>query len=128
MRRFALLAAAWAAVAHGQVTVSDDSGQVITLQGPATRIVALAPHVTELLYAAGAGPQVLASVEYANHPEAARKLPRVGSHAAFDLERIAALKPDLAIAWGSGNPAAQVAQVRKLGIPVFISEPQRLSR
>ena len=108
------------------VSVPDDAGQTVTLPRPATRILALAPHVAELLYAAGAGDQVIASVEFANYPEAARKLPRVGSYSAFDLERIAALKPDLAVVWGSGNPAGQVAQVRRLGIPVFVSEPQQL--
>ena len=108
------------------VSVPDDTGQRVTLPRPATRILALAPHVAELLYAAGAGDQVIASVEFANYPEAARKLPRVGSYSAFDLERIAALKPDLAVVWGSGNPAGQVAQVRRLGIPVFVSEPQQL--
>ena len=127
MRWIGLLIGLWlVAPAQAVVSVPDDTGQRVTLPRPATRILALAPHVAELLYAAGAGDQVIASVEFANYPEAARKLPRVGSYSAFDLERIAALKPDLAVVWGSGNPAGQVAQVRRLGIPVFVSEPQQL--
>lgn len=122
-----LICLGWLTLAHAEpVVVSDDAGNVVRLAKPATRILSLAPHITELLFAAGAGDRVVAVVEYSNFPEAARTLPRIGSYAAFDLERIAALKPDLAIAWGSGNPPGQVAQLRRLGIPVFISEPQRL--
>jgi len=121
-----LLLCGWLGLVHAGVTVTDDTGAALTLARPAQRIVSLAPHLTELLYAAGAGGQVVAAVEYSNFPEAAKALPRIGSYAAFDLERIAALKPDLAVAWGSGNPPGQVAQLRRLGIPVFISEPQRL--
>jgi len=115
-----------AAMAKADVAINDDAGNRVVLPRPATRIVSLAPHITELLFAAGAGEKVVGAVDYSNYPEAARKLPRIGSHAAFDLERIAALKPDLAIVWGSGNPPGQVAQLRRLGIAVFVSEPRRL--
>lgn len=125
-RLLALLLSGWLGLAQAQVTVTDDAGNAVRLEKPAARIVSLAPHITELLFAAGAGENMVAAVEYSNHPAAARALPRIGSYAAFDLERIAALKPDLAIAWGSGNPPGQVAQLRRLGIPVFVSEPQRL--
>jgi iron complex transport system substrate-binding protein len=124
--RHALLFCLWLTTAHAGVPVTDDAGNRVVLPRPAARIVSLAPHITELLFAAGAGDQVIAAVEYSNYPEAANRLPRIGSHAAFDLERIVALKPDLAIAWGSGNPPGQVAQLRRLGIPVFINEPRRL--
>lgn len=128
-RPFALLLCGWLAVhaaARAEIAVTDDAGHALKLPRPAQRIVSLAPHLTELLYAAGAGGQVVAAVEFSNYPAAAKALPRIGSYAAFDLERIAALKPDLVVAWGSGNPPGPVAQLRRLGIPVFISEPQRL--
>ena len=125
-RLLALLLLGWLAAARADVVVTDDAGKVVRLARPAARIVSLAPHVTELLFAAGAGGRVVAAVEYSDFPEAARAVPRVGSFAAFDLERIAALKPDLAIAWGSGNPPGQVAQLARLGIPVFVSEPKAL--
>ena len=114
------------ATAHAETAITDDAGRRVVLPRPALRIVSLAPHITELLFAAGAGGKVVGAVDFSNYPEAARKLPRIGSHAAFDLERIAALKPDLAIVWGSGNPPGQVAQLHRLGIPVFVSEPRRL--
>jgi iron complex transport system substrate-binding protein len=122
----ALFCCCWLAAAHAEITVSDDTGSTVKLDLPAQRIISLAPHLTELLFAAGAGERVLAVVEYSNFPVAAKALPRIGSSAAFDLERIAHLKPDLVVAWRSGNPPGQVAQLRRLGIPVFVNEPQRL--
>lgn len=115
------------AVAGAEIAINDDAGNRVVLPQPAQRIVSLAPHITELLFAAGAGGRIVGAVEYSNHPQAANHLPRIGSHAALDLERIAALRPDLAIAWGSGNSPAQVEQLRRLKIPVFVSEPQRLT-
>lgn len=109
------------------VAAKDDTGHTITLAAPAQRIVSLAPHATELLYAAGAGEHVIGVVEYSNYPAQARRLPSVGSAAAFDMERIVALKPDLVIAWSSGNSAAQVARLRSLGMTIFESEPRDFS-
>lgn len=116
----------WATVIRAEIAVTDDAGNRVVLSHPAARIVSLAPHISELLFAAGAAGRVVGAVEYSNYPEAANRLPRIGSHSAFDFERIVALKPDLAIAWGSGNPPGQVAQLRRLNIPVFVSEPKRL--
>jgi iron complex transport system substrate-binding protein len=112
---------------RAEVVQTDDTGKVLTLPRPAQRIISLAPHITELLFAAGAGGSVIAAVDYSNFPRAANSLPRIGSSVALDFERIALLKPDLAIAWGSGNPPGQVAQLRRLGIPVFVNEPQQLA-
>lgn len=123
----ALLLCGWLGRAAADVSVVDDTGRAVRLAQPAQRIVSLAPHITELLFAAGAGGKVVGAVEFSNHPDAANRLPRIGSYAAFDLERIAALKPDLAIVWGSGNPPGQVDQLRRLKIPVFVSEPRRLA-
>jgi len=106
------------------VTVTDDMGRSITLPAPARRIVSLAPHATELLYAAGAGVQVVATVRYADFPEAARALPRVGDANQLDLERIAALKPDLVVVWGSA--VEQVERLKTLKLPLFYSEPRTL--
>ncbi len=121
-----LLLASLLVAARGEVQVNDDDGRRLTFPHPVKRVISLAPHITELLYAAGGGQAVVASVEYANYPEAAKALPRVGTYSAFDLERIASLKPDLLVVWGSGNPPGQVAQLRRLGIPIFISEPRQL--
>jgi len=75
--------------------LSDDTGREIVLPGPARRIVSLAPHVTELLFAAGAGELVVGVDEFSDHPPTARALPRVGRHAGLDVEAILALR-DLA--------------------------------
>ncbi|WP_442771033.1 helical backbone metal receptor, partial [Zoogloea ramigera] len=108
------------------VDIVDDQGQALRLAQPARRIVSLAPHITELLYAAGAGERVVGAVQYSDYPEAAKKLPRVGGYSAVDMEQVIALKPDLVVAWQSGNRNAHLDQLRALGIPVFINEPRRI--
>lgn len=112
--------------AHAGVSVTDDAGRRVMLPAPAQRIVSLAPHVTELLYAAGAGGKLVGAVEYSDYPTAAKALPRVGSSSAVDIEAVAALKPDLVVAWQSSTRAAQYGQLDRLGIPVFVSEPRTL--
>jgi hypothetical protein len=74
----------------GGITLTDDIGRTVRLEAPARRIVSLAPHITEILYAAGAGEYLVGAVEFSDYPEAARALPRVGSYAKYDLEAIAA--------------------------------------
>jgi iron complex transport system substrate-binding protein len=85
---------------------------------PPLRIVSLAPNVTELLYAAGAGGQVVGASEYSDYPEEARQLPRIGNAFRLDYERIVSLHPDFAVTWESGTPAASVARLEALGVPV----------
>ncbi len=111
--------------ARAELVFKDDSGQEVRLIAPARRIVTLAPHATELLYAAGAGDRLVGTVEYSDYPPAAKKVPRIGSYERFDLEAISALKPDLIIAWETGNPAAQVAKLRALGLTVYSTQPNR---
>jgi iron complex transport system substrate-binding protein len=111
---------------HAAITVTDDIGQIITLPEPATRIVSLAPHITELLFAAGAGAAVVGVSEYSDYPDAATRIARIGGGSGLDLEAIVALQPDLVIAWQSGNPTGQVQRLQELGLHVFHSEPRRL--
>lgn len=108
------------------IDVSDDKGQTIHLAQPARRIVSLAPHVTELLFAAGAGDKVVGAVQYSDYPAAAKQVARVGSYTAVDMEKVVALKPDLVVAWKSGNRDAHLDKLRALGIPVFINEPRKI--
>lgn len=112
--------------AASPVAVTDATGLTLRLPGPARRIVSLAPHVTELLYAAGAGGQVVGVVEYSTYPPEARTLPSIGSYTALNLEAIAALRPDLAVAWRSGNRDGHLDRLRAMGIPVFVSEARTL--
>ncbi len=121
----ALLFCATGAVAQAApVAVTDDAGHLVTLAGPARRIVSLAPHVTELLFAAGAGARLVGVSDYSDFPAAAKAIGSVGGAAALDIERIVQLKPDLVVAWGSGNSASQLARLRGLGMAVFDSEPR----
>lgn len=110
------------AVPARALTLQDDRGADVSLDLPAARIVSLAPHVTELLFAAGAGDRVIAVVEFSDYPAAARQLPRVGNSTRLDLERIIGLAPDLVIGWQSGNDAGDLAKLDRLGIPVYVSE------
>lgn len=111
-------------LAQAAVGVVDDAGKPVTLARPAQRIISMSPHVTELLFAAGGGARIVGAMNYSDYPEAARRIPLVGSNSQIDLERVIALKPDLLIVWQSGNTARQLAQLQSLGIPVFHSEPR----
>lgn len=112
--------------ASAEIIVPDDADKMLTLASPARRIVSLAPNVTELLYAAGAGNFVVGAVAYSDYPEAAKSIPRVGGGAGLDIEAIIALHPDLVIAWQSGNPSWQIERLFALGMPVFVTEPRKL--
>jgi iron complex transport system substrate-binding protein len=118
--------AAWPIPAPAAIEVQDDAGQTVTLAAPARRIISLAPHVTELLFAAGAGGLVVGTPQYSDYPEAAKDISRIGGSGGFDLERITALRPDLVVAWQSGNPAWVIERLRQLGVVLFLSEPRRL--
>jgi iron complex transport system substrate-binding protein len=117
-----LLLQAAAGNAGEGIAATDDAGRQLRLPQPARRIVALSPHLTELLFDAGAGPAIAGTAAYSDYPPAARVVPRVGDARALDLERIVALRPDLVIAWMSGSPRRQVARLEALGLAVFYSE------
>lgn len=124
----ALLAAATASASSSAAAISvrDDDGNVVTLQKPAQRVIAMAPHVTELLFAAGAGEKIVGAVTYSDYPEAAKKIPHVGDNRLIDMERVAAMRPDLIVIWMHGGFERQIEGLRKLGIPLFHSEPAKL--
>ncbi|HZZ13997.1 MAG TPA: cobalamin-binding protein [Paraburkholderia sp.] len=120
------LAACAAASTQAAITVTDDTGANVTLAAPAERVISLAPHVTELLYAAGGGAKVVGAVSYSDYPPEAKQLPRVGDNKALDLERIIALKPDLIVVWRHGNAQQQLDRLRELHVPLYFSEPRHL--
>jgi len=97
-------------------------GTVLVLPHAAQSIVTLAPNLAELVFAAGSGDRLIATVEYSDYPEAAARLPRVGDAFRLDLEQILSLKPDLVIAWHSGNPQAAIARLRSLGMATWSIE------
>lgn len=105
-----------------EIVLDQADGTTLVLETPATRIVTLSPHLAELVYAAGAGDRLIATVEYSNFPESAAEIPRVGDAFRLDSERIVSLHPDLVIAWQSGNPRPAIEQLRSLAIPVWSVE------
>jgi iron complex transport system substrate-binding protein len=127
MRLAMLLAALLVAFAvRAEVRVIDDYGRAVVLAVPAQRVVSLAPHLTELLFAAGAGDRLVGAIEYSDYPPEAKTLPRVGSEAAIDLEAVVALRPDLVVAWPQSGSTRAIERIAALGIPVFRSEPREL--
>ena len=109
------------------VQVRDDQGRTVSLAAPARRAVTLAPHATELVYAAGAGDHVIATIRGSDYPPAARQLPVIGDGTQPDPERVAAVRPDLLIAWQPGAAAPLARVMDKLGVPVFYSDPLTLA-
>jgi iron complex transport system substrate-binding protein len=101
------------------VIVQDDTGARVTLPAYPKRIVSLAPGATEMLFAAGAGDRVIATVEYSDEPAAARSVPRIGDVVSIDLERLIALRPDVAVVWPEGGNPAQIEEIGRMGIPLY---------
>ena len=125
-RLLALLLIASCGFARAEIAVVDDSGATVRLAQPAKRIISLAPHVTESLFAIGAGDRIVGAVEYSNYPEAAEKVARVGGYSRLDLEAIVAMKPDLVIVWGSGNVKAHVEKLRAMGLTLYVTQSNRI--
>ena len=126
IRLISILSLLVTGLAQAEISVRDDSGQYLKLATPARRIVSLAPHITENLYAAGAGSFVVGVSDYSDYPAEAKRLAHVGNYANLDLEAILAKRPDLVIAWEGGSSAAQLARLKALGLPLFISQPRTI--
>ncbi len=121
------LSLAFSLPAHADITVRDDDGNPVTLQKPAQRIISLAPHVTELLFAAGAGSKIVGATSYSDFPEEAKQIPQIGDNRQLDMERIIAMKPDLIVVWMHDSAERQIEMLRQLRIPMFHSEPRTLA-
>lgn len=106
------------------IEVIDDRGKRLELAAPAKRVIALAPHIVEVVYAVGHGESLVGAVSYSNFPEAAKKIPRVGSYKNFSVESVLRLNPDLILAWHSGNGVEKIKQFEELGFKVYWTEPK----
>ena len=106
-----------------EIELIDDNGRAVLLKEPAHRVITLSPHITELVFAAGGGDKIVATVTSSDFPIPARNLPRIGDGLQPDPEKIAAYRPDLLIGW----LAEQADPMAALNIPVFISAPQSLA-
>jgi iron complex transport system substrate-binding protein len=100
-------------------TLVDPVGRTVHAPVDPQRVVALAPSITEIVYALGRQDRLQGVSRFSDFPPAALKLPKVGSYTQLDVERIVALMPDLCIGIKDGNPLAVVEQLDSLGIPVF---------
>ena len=105
------------------ISITDSIGRTVTLNQPATRIVALAPHLVENVFSAGAGDKLVGAVNFSNYPEQAKSIPQVGGYHSFSMEAIVALKPDLVLMWAEGNSEDVAKSLSNLGLPVYINEP-----
>ncbi len=108
---------------YAELRVIDDLGREIFVAAPVERIVSLAPANTENLFTAGAGDRIVGAVEHSDYPQLALSIPRIGSAQQLNTEAILSLKPDLVVAWASGNPRRQVQRLIDLGLTVYYSEP-----
>lgn len=121
-RLAAWLLAVAAGVAAAAVSVRDDAGRTVELDAPARRVVALAPNLAELVFAAGGGDRLVGVMRYTDYPSAAARLPVIGDAFAVNLEAVAALHPDLLLVWSGGiNPRQQQA-VHAFGVPAYDSD------
>lgn len=116
------LLASIASNSHSEIIVVDQTNRTVKLSKPVERVVALAPHIVESFFAAGAGDRLVAVSDYSDYPAEALKLPRVGSSFHYNIEAIIAQKPDLVIVWNSSKGGREVQRFEKLGIPVYVSE------
>jgi iron complex transport system substrate-binding protein len=116
-----------AVLTDSPLVLTDDAGQRVSLPHAPRRIISLAPGATEMLFAAGLGDRVVATVEYSDEPPAAKQVPRIGDVTAVDIERLVAMHPDLVLVWpGGGNPA-QIEKIAQLGIPIYRQQVNRLA-
>jgi ABC-type Fe3+-hydroxamate transport system substrate-binding protein len=93
---------------------------------PPQRLVSLAPSITELTYAAGAGDLLVAASAFSDFPEDAKKLPQIADAAGIHWERLLALKPDLVLVWESGTRAQDVQRLFDLKIPTLTLSVRKL--
>ena len=122
----ALLASLATAGAVRAVTLTDEAGREVRVPDRSERLVSLAPSITEILFALGAGARVVGVTQYSNYPPEAAGLPKVGSYVNLSLEKILALRPDVVIGIRDGNPKAVIDRLTELGVPCYIVDPKSL--
>jgi iron complex transport system substrate-binding protein len=108
--------------------VTDQVGRTLEIPDNPTRVIALAPSITEIIYDLGQEKRLVGVTQYSTYPPEAQFLPRVGSYVRLDIEKIVALKPDLCLATKDGNPKHIVDKIVNLGIPVYVINPRNLQQ
>ena len=114
----AILSAVLPAAASAR-TVKDQTGRMVKLSENPHRLVSLAPNITEIVYALGLGDELVGDTDNCDYPPQATRKPHVGTMVNPSLERIVALKPDLALGTPEANRRETADQLERLGIPVY---------
>jgi iron complex transport system substrate-binding protein len=107
--------------------LTDQTGRTVAVPADPQRVIALAPSITEMIFALGQGRRLVGATRYSDYPPEARTLPRVGSYIHLDLEKIVARDPDLCIAVKDGNPKEVLERLETVGIPVYAVDPRDLA-
>ena len=100
--------------------------RVVLAAATPLRIISLSPHITELLFAAGAGGQIVGVDDASDYPAEVAGIPRVGEPAALDVEGLLKLKPSLIVLWASGTPAPRKAELQRLHLRLYVTDEHRL--
>jgi iron complex transport system substrate-binding protein len=108
------------------ISMRDDLDRPVELKQAAQRIVTLAPFLTELVFAAGAGERVVGVSAYSDYPPEAKRLPQVGTAAGFSIEGIAALAPDLVLVWRDSARPEDIERIGRFGAAVYVASARRL--
>lgn len=119
---------AWANPETAESTTVKSTTVTSRVKTAPEKIIALSPHSVELLFSLGVGDKIIGTTDYADYPEAAKKIPRVGGYHGLDIEGIFAQQPDLIIAWRGGNAEEEVQRLAQLGLEVYQSHPQSLAQ
>lgn len=106
------------------ITVTDMTGREVTLDEPATRVVALTPSDCEILYAIGAGDTLVGRGKYCDYPAEVQEIPSVQSGSDTNIEQILALNPQVLIMSTMAQTEEQVEQLEAAGIHVVVSDAQ----
>jgi iron complex transport system substrate-binding protein len=108
------------------ITLTDEAGRQVQVPEQVNRIVSLAPSITEIVFALGAGDRLVGVTQFSNYPPRAEQLPKVGSYVELDIERILDLRPDLVISIKDGNPKIVIDRLSELGVPSYVVNPRTL--
>jgi len=109
-----------AAIACAAATYGADAAKTVP------RIISLSPHITELLFAAGAGDRIVGVDDSSDYPPAVARITRVGEPAALDVEGLLKLRPTLIVLWDSGTPASRKAELERLKLRLYVTDQHHL--
>ena len=122
----AVLIAACLATAQASRMVTDETGRTVTVPDHPHRVICLVPSVTDTVFALGSGDDVVAISDYTTYPPAALKKPSIGSLIKPSIETILSFHPDLVVGTNIPGSTETAAQLKSVGVPVYLVDPQGL--